>query len=239
MTATAVAALAAALVVGGTAPGRGRLRAMHPSSRAPATPEQVHRGWTATGGIAVAAAVWAVVGGIGGVLLGVSAGVVAALGVHRLLRPGSAGRTDPVDLAAAWELLAVCLASGLPLPAALAAATEGLPGEAGAQLRKVAGLLALGADPVQAWREVSAAELAVFARAAARSAGTGSTLAAVARAQAERVRVELTDEAHARAQRAAVTIAGPLGLCHLPAFLVLGIAPVVIGLVGEVWVRWA
>jgi len=73
---------------------------------------------------------------------------------------------------------------------------------------------------------------------AARSAGTGAALARVARTECARLRAELTDAAQARAQRAAVLITGPLGLCFLPAFLVLGIAPVVIGLAGEALARW-
>jgi pilus assembly protein TadC len=35
-----------------------------------------------------------------------------------------------------------------------------------------------------------------------------------------------------------VLITGPLGLCFLPAFLTLGIAPVVVGLAGEALARW-
>ena len=40
------------------------------------------------------------------------------------------------------------------------------------------------------------------------------------------------DDAHARAERAGVLVSGPLGLCFLPAFVCLGIVPVVIGLAG-------
>jgi hypothetical protein len=39
--------------------------------------------------------------------------------------------------------------------------------------------------------------------------------------------------AAATAERAAVLIAGPLGLCFLPAFVCLGIVPVVAGLAGH------
>ena len=44
--------------------------------------------------------------------------------------------------------------------------------------------------------------------------------------------------AEARAQRTAVLITAPLGLCFLPAFLVLGIAPVVIGLAADALTWW-
>ncbi|MFD1151692.1 secretion system protein, partial [Saccharothrix hoggarensis] len=51
-------------------------------------------------------------------------------------------------------------------------------------------------------------------------------------------RAAVSDQAEARAQRAAVLVAGPLALCFLPAFLCLGVAPVVIGLVGDVGSEW-
>jgi hypothetical protein len=35
-----------------------------------------------------------------------------------------------------------------------------------------------------------------------------------------------------------VLITAPLGVCFLPAFLVLGIAPVVVGLAGEALASW-
>ena len=40
--------------------------------------------------------------------------------------------------------------------------------------------------------------------------------------------------ADAVAERASVLVAGPLGLCYLPAFLCLGVIPVVAGLAGDV-----
>ena len=60
----------------------------------------------------------------------------------------------------------------------------------------------------------------------------------MARTEGTRLRAELLDSAQARAQRAAVLITGPLGLCFLPAFLVLGITPVVIGLATRTLAQW-
>ena len=51
------------------------------------------------------------------------------------------------------------------------------------------------------------------------------------------VRAEAAEAVAARAERAGVLVAGPLGLCFLPAFLALGIAPVVIGLAGPLLER--
>jgi Flp pilus assembly protein TadB len=142
-------------------------------------------------------------------------------------------------MAAGWDLLATCLESGLPVPTAVDAAARRLDGEVAVVLRRIAGALQLGSAADEAWAAaVDVPELATFGRAARRSAETGAALARVARAEATRLRSGLTDAAEARAERAAVLIAAPLGLCFLPAFLALGIAPVVIGLAGEALARW-
>jgi hypothetical protein len=172
----------------------------------------------------------------------VASGLAALLvvGLRRMLAVSAEERTENgAELASCWELLAACLEAGLPVAGAVLATATPLTGAAGSGMRRVAGLLELGADPVDAWRTVEHRQaLAAFARAAARSAGTGAALARVARTECARLRAGLTDAAQARAQRAAVLITGPLGLCFLPAFLVLGIAPVVIGLAGEALARW-
>ena len=174
-------------------------------------------------------------GVVGGALAG-AAGLVAARAAGRRNGPASA---TAGDLAAGWELVAVGLDAGLPVALAVSAAAGTLAGATGAALRRVGGLLELGADPAGAWRGAEHdPALAAFARAAGRSASTGAALAEVARTEARRLRSDLVDTAQERAQRAAVLITGPLGLCFLPAFLALGIAPVVVGLAGEALAQW-
>lgn len=238
--ALAVLALAGTLAAFHGEPGPGRLRALAAVGAAPAGPT--------SDGSALAVRV---VGGIGlGLLVGTTTGAVpagllaAAVGsalpaIVRRLAARPTSLDDPVELAAMWAELAVCLEAGLPVAAAVAAAADPLDGATGVTLRRVAGLLELGGDPAQAWRTAeNDPPVAAFARAAGRSAATGAALARSARAESTRVREALTDAAEARAQRAGVLIAAPLGLCFLPAFLVLGVAPVVIGLAGEVLVPW-
>ena len=70
---------------------------------------------------------------------------------------------------------------------------------------------------------------------ARRSAASGSALAHGVAELAEQSRQDATHAAAAAAERASVLIAGPLGLCFLPAFVCLGIVPVVAGLAGEVF----
>jgi Type II secretion system (T2SS), protein F len=235
--AIAVLALAAALLMAGARPGSGRLRALTAPS-APADQGVVRPLPLAVGAAAAGALAWAAVGGIvatvAAALLVTGAGLLAPRW-RRLAHPPD----DPLDLAAAWVQLAVCLEVGLPVAAAVAAAAEPLTGRAGAELRRTAGLLELGADPVQAWHAAhDLPALAGFARAAVRSAGTGAALARAARAEGTRLRAALADATEARVQRATVLIAAPLGLCFLPAFVVLGIAPVVVGLARQALAGW-
>lgn len=138
-----------------------------------------------------------------------------------------------LELAAIWDLFGTCLRAGLPVPHAITAVTAGVDGPEMDALRSTADLLALGADPAQAWAQARAGpRTAELARAAQRTARSGSALAEVAGEMAAQLRVSAADAAEAKAQRAGVLIAGPLALCFLPAFMCLGVIPVVLGLVG-------
>lgn len=238
MTPMTLCTLAAALLLAGSRAAPGRLGLLTASAPEQITDAALARpAWLLVAVGAGGATGWAG-GGSTGALIGVAAAAAAVWTIRRATARDDGG-TDDAALAATWELLAVCLQAGLPVAAAVSATAEPLPGGVGRRLRHVAGLLELGADPTAAWQDAEQRPaLAAFARAAGRSAGTGAALAQVARAECARIRSGLVDSAEARAQRAAVLITGPLGLCFLPAFLVLGIAPVVIGLAGEALARW-
>ena len=107
-------------------------------------------------------------------------------------------------------------------------------------LRRAADLLALGADPdcrmvdpPTLGRRVDAQTDALL-RLARRSASSGAALADGVADLADQSRHDAAHTAAAAAERAGVLIAGPLGLCFLPAFVCLGIVPVVAGLAGDV-----
>jgi pilus assembly protein TadC len=156
--------------------------------------------------------------------------------VRRLLNKPARSRSadDQLGLAAGWDLLAACLRAGLPVPTAVLAVAEQLPPSVGDALRGTADLLALGADPVAAWEPaLDHPATAELARGARRTARSGTALAGVAAGLATTIRRTATDVAEARAQRAGVLITGPLGLCFLPAFVCLGIVPVVAGLAAQ------
>ncbi|MGZ8178284.1 type II secretion system F family protein [Williamsia sp. SKLECPSW1] len=144
--------------------------------------------------------------------------------------------TDPFAVAAGYDLFAVCLRAGMPVATAAAVVADSAPPALAETLRRAAELLALGADPVQAWEPQPAADPAAISLCAMarRSARAGSSpvhgLAELAQSQRESAQ----DRAAAAAERAGVAVAGPLGLCFLPAFVCLGIVPVVVGLAGTV-----
>lgn len=144
---------------------------------------------------------------------------------------------DALAVAASLDVLAACLRSGMAVSAAAAAVAESAPAALAATLTRAADLLALGADPSRAWMSSVGSEsnhVQSFLRMARRSAASGTALAQGVEDLAVELRGDAADAASARAERAAVLMAGPLGLCYLPAFLCLGIVPVVAGLAGEV-----
>ncbi|MCH9735987.1 MAG: type II secretion system F family protein [Actinomycetia bacterium] len=158
------------------------------------------------------------------------------------LRPVGEHRRRPVvddalSAAATLDLFAACLRSGMAVSGAAAAVTESAPTSMAALFRRAADLLALGADPATAWvSPVEPADKTVQAlmRMARRSASSGAVLAQGIEDLAAQLRAEAVDAARAKAERASVLIAGPLGMCYLPAFLCLGVVPVIAGLAVEV-----
>lgn len=172
------------------------------------------------------------------VALGLPLGLGAACGARWSLSRAPKAPPESLRLAGGWDLLAACLRSGLPVAVAVRAVAAQVPGPAAVDLRTVADRLALGADPREAWQVADSSPVHVLARAAYRSAHTGASLARVAQEAAAEVRASALDVFAARGQRAGVLITGPLGLCFLPAFLALGVVPVVMGLATGLAQQW-
>lgn len=144
---------------------------------------------------------------------------------------------DPLATASSLDVLAACLASGMAVSSAAAAAAPSAPAPLAQVLSRAADLLALGADPATAWSNPVLPldnHGEALLRLARRSASSGTALAQGVAELATASRRDAADTAGAAAERASVLIAGPLGLCYLPAFLCLGIVPVVAGLAGDV-----
>jgi Flp pilus assembly protein TadB len=182
------------------------------------------------------AGAWAFVSGLAGVVAGVVAGSVAWVVLGRAETPAERRRRDRLraELPHVVGLLAAAVRGGLPPADALALVCVALPGPAADSLGALPPRIALGVDPVEVWRSLGAdVALAPLGRTLARSARTGEPVAeALDRLGAElsaRGRAETEDAARRVGVRAAV----PLGVCLLPSFLLLGIVPVVAGLVAQ------
>ena len=156
---------------------------------------------------------------------------------HDEIRRNEASGDDALATASSLDVLAACLRSGMAVSSAAGGVAESAPAALAVLLRRAADLLALGADPAVAWASPSGPvdkHAEAFLRMARRSAASGVALAQGTEDLAAALRGDAADSAGASAERASVMIAAPLGLCYLPAFLCLGIVPVVAGLAGEV-----
>lgn len=179
---------------------------------------------------------------VGGVLGGL-AGVITTLGVRRWLRgrqtaaegPSAADAPDPSELPLCADLMAACLAAGASPGEAAGAVGRSLTGPLGAALIRAQAELRLGGDPADSWHRFGRIPAArEMGRCLARASMTGSAPVAEMSRLAADYRAVQGRSALAGARRAAVLATAPLGLCFLPAFLLVGVAPVVMGLAGTV-----
>ncbi len=183
--------------------------------------------------VLVAVAAWVFLGGV----LGLIAAPVAGLVCWRLI-----GRQPPAwvirerreaeaQLPHFVGLIAGAVEAGAPPDRAVAAACEAMPGALARRLRPVLDKVSAGIDPAVAWRDLDGdLTLAPVGRAMTRAATSGTSLVTVI----ERLADELSRDAHGRAEEQAkqvgVKASVPLGLCLLPAFVLIAIVPIVGGL---------
>lgn len=247
-----VLAALAVLVAAGSGPPAARLSAAVPS-RPRQPPVRRMSGGTGTGparaaaaalrgplaaSVALGGAMWLLVGGPLGLLLAVVAAVVLPRWLGRLEPARVRQRRQRLvrDLPVAADLLAACLAAGSAPEPALDAVARALGGPVEEVFGSVAVALRLGVDPADAWgRYRQQPEVAPLARAVGRALAGGTPLAvAVARCGSD-LRARRRVAGDAAAEAVGVKATGPLGLCFLPAFVLLGVVPTVIGLAATVF----
>ncbi|GAA2794280.1 type II secretion system F family protein [Streptomyces showdoensis] len=175
---------------------------------------------------------YALIGGVAGLVAGL--GTAWALRRMRARRPSGASPEDAEtvrQLPLAADLLAACASAGAGPGESAEAVGRSLGGPVGERLIRTAAELRLGGEPAEVWRRFGAIPGAEgLARCLERAASSGAPAAEAVARHAEGLRAARAREASARAQRAQVLITAPVGLCFLPAFLAVGVAPVVIGL---------
>jgi pilus assembly protein TadC len=188
-------------------------------------------------GLLAATVVATAVGGWPGVL----AGLVFGFATHRWVRrrPSRAAAAQVRQVSAglpfAADLLAAALRAGAAPEIAARCVGEALGGPLGERLATAARALRLGAPPAEAWAYLGAVEGAHrLVQAATRSQHSGSAFAGSLQRIADDLRADLLIKAEAAARRAGVLIVLPLGLCFLPAFVLAGLVPVIVAILGDV-----
>lgn len=191
------------------------------------------REWAPLAGVALGA--FALVGGVPGAAAGLGAAYALR---RRQRRPRPAGPADQAraarQLPLAADLMAACVAAGAGPREAAEAVGPSLGGPLGEALTRAAAELRLGGDPAQCWGRLDRLGCRELARCMERATTTGVPPVEEIARLAAGCRAEHARFGAARARRAGVLITAPLGLCFLPAFLLVGVAPVVMGLAGAI-----
>jgi pilus assembly protein TadC len=200
-------------------------------------PRQRSRAFAPLAAAATGSAVALLVGG----WWGLPAGAAVAFGTHRTVHrmEPAAARAERLravdDLPLAADLLAAALRAGAPADLAASAVADALGGPLGERLDRTARTLRLGGEPAEAWAHLSGVAGAERLTAAAvRSSASGGALAGALTRLADDLRADRSVTVEAAARRAGVLIVLPLGLCFLPAFVLAGLVPVVVAVLGDV-----
>jgi Flp pilus assembly protein TadB len=173
---------------------------------------------------------------------GVVGGVVVAFALNRWLdrlEPRAIRRRRAqlaAELPGTAELLAACLTAGCSPEEAAATVAQAVGGPVGEELSTVVGMLRLGGDPAASWAALGREPaLAPLARSWSRALDTGAPLADSMLRLADEQRAVRRWAAEAQARRVGVRAAAPLGLCFLPAFVLIGVVPAIAGIASSVF----
>jgi len=172
------------------------------------------------------------IGGIRAAVAGMALGAVCSWLIAHLEPASARRRREEVerDLPVAVDLLAACAVAGLAVEASVSVVATAVGGPLGEILADQAARVRLGADPLQEWRRLRAhPEIGELARSMARSLESGAALVDSLTRLGVDVRRARATTLQRRARSVGVRAAGPLGLCFLPAFMLVGVVPTIVG----------
>jgi len=165
----------------------------------------------------------------GGLLIGAA---VADRLMARLEPAADRARTDGIvaALPAFADLVAATVRAGVPPERALRVCSTVVGGPLGEEVARVVTALELGLAPERAWTVAQAVRgLEPLARAMVRGQSRGSSPVTVLERCSLDARRIARAAAQGRAQAVGVAAAAPLGLCFLPAFVLVSVVPTVVG----------
>lgn len=224
--------LAVAAVVVAAAPAPRLFRAAEPVT-ATAPPEALLRRLRPLLAPLTLLAAWVILGGVAGAGAGLAAGVWAWRVLGRATSPLERRRAGEIerDLPVAVRLFAAALAAGSDPGSALRAVAAAIGGPVGTAFAELDRRLLLAPDPVGVWRSAIGDPVAgPLARAMVRSAESGASVRAGAEALVAEVAATSAARQEARLRAIEVRATVPLGVCFLPAFVLLGVVPLLAGL---------
>lgn len=163
-----------------------------------------------------------------------------ALACHVLLarmEPGSVRRRRErllMQQPEVLDLLSASLEAGAPLRGAVRQIAEIAPEPSAQMLREVDAHVGVGFSETQAWQNLRGdAVWAEVARDLARAAMTGEAVTEILRARAEAARRARHNQLAAKARTVGVKSVGPMMVCFLPAFILVGVVPIIAGTVSR------
>ena len=136
---------------------------------------------------------------------------------------------DPVLL---LDLLDVAISTGASVPRALSAVGAAVGGQQGDELARGGAALLLGASWQSAWAGSPVADVVGALEA---SWGTGTAPGPALRGRADQLRRDRRTRTRTAAGVLGVRLVLPLGLCFLPAFVLLGLVPMLLSLAGDLF----
>ncbi|MDM7832287.1 type II secretion system F family protein [Cellulomonas edaphi] len=166
------------------------------------------------------------------------AGALVAVAPHVMRRPPRratalrrprGSQLPEVDAVLLLDVVDAALRAGAPIPRTLQVVGGLLGGTSGAAMTRAAGALVLGASWPAAWAG-SPIALRDLADCLEPAWTTGVAPGPALRVRAARVRTERRTHVRASAATLAVRLVLPLGLCFLPAFILLGLVPLILSL---------
>lgn len=143
--------------------------------------------------------------------------------------PGVSEDGAEVEAAVVLDLLDAACAAGASVPGALEAVGLAVGGRRGRVLVDASAALRLGAPWAEAWAGAGGA-LGPVGMALRPSWDDGVAPAGSLRAVAATLRQERRSRAAEAAGRLGVLLVLPLGLCHLPAFVLVGLVPILVSM---------
>lgn len=128
------------------------------------------------------------------------------------------------------DLIGTAIAAGATIPEAIAVVAQAVDHPISSRLNQVMSAVRMGADPHSAWSTwLDDPALSPIAQAVIRSQHSGAPLSVVLDAAASDMRHAYRADIEAQARAAGVRAVAPLALCYLPAYLLVGVVPVVAG----------